>query len=254
MNAWVRAEGVGVRFTFDRQQRSVTPALARLLPGCTESWGLRGADVSLGPGDTVALVGRNGAGKTSLLRVIAGIYSPDEGRLEVTGRVGSLLAVSGGLIPLLTGAENAELLSVLAGRSRAQARAAVPAIRARSGLGDAFDRPVLTYSQGMMARLGFAAIEESAPDILLLDEVHEALDWEFHDVLEARVRAVADAGGIAIAAGQDHAKLARLCRRALLLDRGRVVADGPFEEIVARHHGALPERGSAHFGGIRRRG
>lgn len=238
MPAAVSARGLGVRFFFDRQKRPVTPLLAGVRRHCVESWGLRDLDLDLGPGESVGLMGANGAGKTTLLRAIAGVMEPDAGHLEVRGRVGSLLAIDGGLLPLLTGRENALLLGVLAGLSRADSRARLESIRDVSTLGDAFDRPVSTYSQGMRARLGFAVMEQTDPQVLLLDEVHEALDREFRERVEARVRTVVDAGGIVVAAGHDHGLLARMCESALLMEDGRVRARGPFAQVVAGYEGA----------------
>ena len=237
MNAAVIASGVGVRFLFDRHRRVVTPALAPFRRSGVETWGLRHLSLSIGPGDGVALIGPSGSGKTSLLRVIAGVLSPDEGQIDVHGRVGSLLSIEAGLMGALTGRENAVLLGVLAGLSRAESRDALASVRAQSRLGDPFDRPVASYSQGMRARLGFSVAEETRPDILVLDEVHEALDHEFRAVVERSAREVRDAGGIVIAAGHDHAILERLCERGLLMRDGNVEADGPFAEIRRDYEG-----------------
>jgi ABC-type polysaccharide/polyol phosphate transport system ATPase subunit len=103
-------------------------------------------------------------------------------------------------------------------------------VKERSGLGDAFERPVSSYSQGMRARLGFAVADETEPEILLLDEVHEALDHEFRAILERRAHEILAGGGVVVAAGHDHEMLRRLCTRGLWLHRGRVRADGGFEE------------------------
>ena len=131
----------------------------------------------------------------------------------------------------LTGRENALLLGVLAGLSRTESRDALASVREQSRLGEPFDRPVSSYSQGMRARLGFSVALETRPDILVLDEVHEALDHEFRAVVERCALEVGDAGGIVIAAGHDHAILERLCERGLLMQDGNVEADGPFAEI-----------------------
>jgi len=186
---------------------------------------------SIRPGQGVALIGPSGSGKTTLLRVMAGVLEPDTGSLEVRGRVGSLLSIDAGLMGLLTGRENSELLGVLAGLSRQDARAALPRVAERIDLEEAFDRPVGSYSQGMRARLGFAVAEEADPRILLLDEVHEALDHEFREIVEAKARSILEEGGIVMAAGHDHPLLERLCDRAILLRRGEVAADGAFESV-----------------------
>jgi lipopolysaccharide transport system ATP-binding protein len=228
----VRADGVGIRFCFDRQSRVVSPTLARLRRRSSDTWGLRDTSFAAEGGHGIALVGPSGSGKTTLLRVVAGVLAPDRGRIDVGGRVASLLSTDSGLMPVLTGRENALLLGVLAGLSRRQARALLPAIRAESGLGSDFDHPVSSFSQGMRARLGFAVAEQTEPQILLLDEVHEALDHEFRTRLEERAAGVIRAGGIVMAAGHDHPMLGRLCRRALLLRDGEVERDGAFEETV----------------------
>jgi len=236
--ASIRCANVGVRFQFDRQSRVVSPQLARLRRRGDESWGLRGVDLEVAGGEGVALLGASGAGKTTLLRAIGGILSPDEGSLEVRGTVASLLSVDAGLTPVLTGRENAVLLGVLAGLSRRDARKALEDVRARAGLGDAFDRPVSSYSQGMRARLGFAVAVYADANVLLLDEVHEALDHDFRAVVERFTRQLLAAGGIVVAAGHDHSLLEHICERALLLDRGSIAADGAFDDVVRAYTGA----------------
>jgi ABC-type polysaccharide/polyol phosphate transport system ATPase subunit len=181
------------------------------------------------------LIGASGSGKTTLLRVLAGVYEPDRGRIRVDGRVASLLSVTAGLLPLLTGRENALLLGVLGGLSRRSAARALPTIKARSALGDAFERPVLTYSQGMKARLGLAVADEATPEILVLDEVHEALDHEFRHHLQERAHAILADGGVVVAAGHDHPMLASLCSHALWLEEGSVREHGPFDEVQPRY-------------------
>jgi ABC-type polysaccharide/polyol phosphate transport system ATPase subunit len=232
----IHLDKLGVRFAFDRQRRPVTPMAARIRRRCTHSWALHDVDLEIGPGQSVALVGVNGAGKTTLLRVLAGVLPADAGTAVVDGRVGSLLSIQAGVTGLLTGRENAQLLGVLKGRSRSGARAALDDIRERSGLGEAFDRPVASYSQGMRARLGFAVIAGMDPEILLLDEVHEALDHDFRNIMEERAREIIRKGGIVVAAGHDHAELSRLCDRALMLRDGQVAQAGPLAELGTFDH------------------
>ncbi len=233
------AEGVGVQFFFNRHLRVVTPGEARLRGQGLTTWGLRDVTFSIGGGDGTALIGRSGSGKTTLLRVLAGVYAPDRGKLDVRGRLASLLSVDAGLLSLLSGRENALLLGVIAGLPRRVVLKAMEDIKARSGLQEAFERPVLTYSQGMRARLGFAVAEEVDPQILLLDEVHEALDHEFRSFLQERAHAILERGGIVVAAGHDHPMLARLCTRALWLEDGHIRADGAFEDVQRRYVAAV---------------
>lgn len=231
MNAAVVAEGLGVHFFFDRQHRVVTPTLAHLRRRSSDLWGIRGVDLSIGPGEGVALIGANGAGKSTLLRVIARVLPADAGRIETRGRVAALLSVDAGLMPTLTGRENCVLLGVLAGLPRREARRALGAIQERTALGEEFDHPVSSYSQGMRARLGFAVADQVGPDILLLDEVHEAIDHDSRAEVERRADEVRRGGGIVVVAGHDHELLERLCERALLLSEGTLEADGDFAEV-----------------------
>jgi ABC-type polysaccharide/polyol phosphate transport system ATPase subunit len=231
----IRAEEIGIRFTFDRHRRVVTPNTARFRSGTSTNWGIRGVSFSALGGEGIGLIGRSGSGKTTMLRTLAGVYVPDEGRLQVRGPVASLLAIDAGLLSLLTGRENALLLGVLGGLSRRQSKRALDAVKDRSGLGDAFEYPVSAYSQGMRARLGFAVAEEVEPRILLLDEVHEALDHEFRAIVQERAQTLIDAGGVVVATGHDHPMLETLCSRAIYLHHGSIRADGPFSEVQSMY-------------------
>jgi lipopolysaccharide transport system ATP-binding protein len=180
----VEAAGLGVRFMFDTHGSVVTPARSRLALRRTEAWGLRDVDLEIESGQGVALIGATGSGKTSLLRAIAGVLPADEGTLRVEGRVASMLSIDAGLLPTLTGRENALLLAVLGGSGRAEAKSRLELVKERSGLGEFFERPASAYSQGMRARLGFTATTALAPEVILLDEVHEALDHSFRTTME----------------------------------------------------------------------
>jgi ABC-type polysaccharide/polyol phosphate transport system ATPase subunit len=224
VRAAVIAENLGVRFEIDRQKRPVTPVMLHVRRRCQTIWALRNMSFTIEAGAGVALVGPNGAGKTTLLRAMAGVLPADEGRVAVRGRVGSLLSVDAGLMPWLTGRENSLLLGVLAGLPKQRVFDALESLERRSGLAGAFDRPVSTYSQGMCARLGFAVTEATDPDVLLLDEVHEAMDDAFRTKVQARALEIRERGGIVVAAGHDHLELTRLCDRALVLDRSGIRA------------------------------
>src|SRR5204862_3046906 len=157
---------------------------------------------------------------------------PDEGRVEVRGRVGTMLATGFGLQVLLTGRENSLLLGVLAGLSLADTRARMDEIAARARLDEAFDRPIHTYSMGMRARLHLAAIQSISAHVLLLDEAFEALDHEFRGIIEVYGRELRERGGIVVAAGHDHAAPDRLCPRAVWLEGWRLRGAGPCAELL----------------------
>jgi ABC-type polysaccharide/polyol phosphate transport system ATPase subunit len=223
--------GAGVRFLFDRHRRVVTPMAARLRRGVTETWGLREVSIRAEAGEGIALLGSSGSGKTTLLRLLAGIYLPDEGSVQVDGQIASLLSIDAGLLPPLTGRENATLMMTLGGVRRSLAIGELDEVRQSSALDVQFERPVSSYSQGMRARLSLGVSEMFGASVLLLDEVHEALDHAFRAVLETHTRALCDRGGIVVAAGHDHPMLERLCSRGIWLEGGRVRLEGDLEDV-----------------------
>jgi ABC-type polysaccharide/polyol phosphate transport system ATPase subunit len=240
--ALMHLDNAGVRFDFDSLRRVLSPTLRRIRRVRATAWGLREIDLRVEPGEALAIVGPTGSGKTTLLRVLAGVMPPDEGTARIEGRVGSLLATGAGVGVWLTGRENSEMLGVLGGLSLEESRAGLEFVAERSRLGDAFDRPVHTYSEGMRARLGFAVIELVSPRILLLDEVFEALDHEFRAIVEDYARALRDSGGIVVAAGHDHTALERMAPRAVWLSDGRLLGDGPFAEVIPAYRAAIGQR------------
>jgi ABC-type polysaccharide/polyol phosphate transport system ATPase subunit len=231
MEVGVRLEGVGVRFLLDRQRRPLTPVLARLRRHGSTVWGLKDVTLEFRPGEAVALVGPSGSGKTTLLRAIARVLPTDVGTLTSSGRMGYLLSTDAGLLPSLTARDNAQLLGVIGGLSRAEVRDAIQPIKRRSGLQSAFERNAAGLSAGMKARLGVATAWETDPQILLLDEVHEALDQDFRTQLSDYAASLVARGGIVIAAGQDLGLMERMCERAVLMHDGSVVADGRYGQI-----------------------
>lgn len=233
----IRADGVGIHYLFDRQMRTISPTTARIRRSGGETWALTDVSFDIGAGEGVALLGASGSGKSTLLRVLAGVLEPDTGSVRTDGRVGSLLSVQAGVMSLLTGRENTLLLGVLAGMTPRLARAEMEEVKRRSGLGEHYERLVASYSQGMRARLGLAVIERTLPTILLLDEIHEALDHEFRDHVEAYAHELLAAGGVVVATGHDHPMLERLCTRALLLRGGRLVNDGDFRAVQRTYLG-----------------
>lgn len=237
----IEAEDVGIHYLFDRQQRTISPTMTRLRRSGGETWALREVTFEIGAGEGVALLGASGSGKSTLLRAIAGVLEPDVGRLATRGRVGSLLSVQAGVMSLLTGRENTLLLGVLAGMTPRQARGEMEEVKRRSGLGGHYERLVASYSQGMRARLGLAVIERTEPTILLLDEIHEALDHEFRNHVETYAHGLLAAGGVVVATGHDHPMLERLCTRALLLKDGRLVCEGMFADVQRTYLGALEQ-------------
>lgn len=177
-------------------------------------------------GDRLALVGRNGAGKTSLLKVLYGIYEPTEGKVEIRGRVDALFNINLGFRREATGRRNIELRGLINGWSANEIARRMDEIIEFSELGEFIDMPFKTYSQGMAARLAFATATSFEPEILLMDEWIGAGDPAFQDRARARMEAMTAKAGIIVLASHNHALLQRTCNKVLELEKGRVAYFG----------------------------
>jgi ABC-type polysaccharide/polyol phosphate transport system ATPase subunit len=249
VEAAVSVRDAGVRFRVPRRSRlGRTPRLVGA--GRWEMWGLQGVSLDVGHGEVLGLLGPNGAGKTTLLRVVAGIYRPDRGTVRVDGRVTPFLTPSAGLNDSLSGWENIELGGVLLGLSAKRTREVAPAIAEFSGLGDFLDAPARTYSSGMRARLGFALVAFSEPDVMVVDEVMGAGDEEFRERSQAKMRELIRGGRTVLMASHVLPTLAEMCHRVVRLDQGRIVDDGEPEPVVERYLDELHRGG--HVAEIRR--
>ena len=197
-----------------------------------EFWALRGIDLNLPRGEVLGVVGANGAGKSTLLRVIAGIYSPDRGQVQSQGTIATLLSLGAGFNLRRPGRENVYNNGILLGLTREQIDEKMDAIVAMSDLGDFIDAPVMTYSSGMRARLGFSIAVNVDPDILLIDEVVGAGDERFRK----RVGTIFDqlTGGRATIVFVSHSTdlVKEHCTRAVWLEKGRIRLDGDAAGVV----------------------
>jgi ABC-type polysaccharide/polyol phosphate transport system ATPase subunit len=196
-------------------------------------------DVSLDirAGDRVAIVGANGAGKTTLLRVLAGIYHPTAGSVDVNGRCLSLFDLSAGFDEEATGYENIMRRGLVIGARRADIDARRAEIAEFSELGDRLDLPLRTYSSGMMLRLIFAIATAVEGEIVLLDEWIGVGDQQFRRKARQRLDEIVARAGILVLASHDIGLIQSTCNRAILLEEGRIVAAGATEDILGRYLG-----------------
>ncbi|MBV1796102.1 ABC transporter ATP-binding protein [Siccirubricoccus sp. G192] len=193
---------------------------------------LRDLDFSIGRGERVALVGHNGAGKTTLLRTLAGVYEPVAGRLEVQGSIGSLIDPSAGMDQESTGRENIMLRALFRGMTEEEGLVMAEEVGQFSGLGEFLDVPVRTYSAGMQVRLSFAMATVIAPEVLLMDEWFLAGDAEFMTRATERLERLVSDADILVLATHSMEIVRQWCTRAIRLDAGRIVADGPVAEVL----------------------
>ncbi len=208
------------------------------LGGGTEAdwrWVLLDVDVSIGPGEAVALLGINGSGKSTLLKMINGVMYPYAGSVDVRGRVGALIDVRGGIHPDLTGRENVYLYGSLVGLTRRQVAERFDEIVAFAELEHAVDRQVKFYSTGMQMRLGFAVASHVDPDILLVDEVLAVGDATFQQKCLDRIGLMLRRGTTLVFVSHDLAAVEATCDRGVWLDEGVVAADAPVREALGAY-------------------
>jgi ABC-type polysaccharide/polyol phosphate transport system ATPase subunit len=214
----------------------------------TEIWALKDVSLEIAPGESVGFVGRNGSGKTTFLRLVAGIFKPTTGTLEVEGSVGSLLELGAGFHPDFTGRENIFLSGAIYGLKRAEIRDSLDEIIEFAELERFIDLPVRTYSSGMYMRLGFAIASHLSADILLLDEVFAVGDEAFQRKCVDKVLEFRRSGGTILFVSHAAAAVERMCDRAVLLRDGQVAFDGEAHEALRRYSDMLvaQEAGSGH--------
>ncbi|MFL9939500.1 ABC transporter ATP-binding protein [Paraburkholderia graminis] len=189
-------------------------------------------------GDRIGLIGPNGAGKSTLLRALAGIYPPTAGTVTREGRAVPLLDISLGMDENSTGMQNIRLRGLLLGMSDAEVRAKQQEIADFCELGDYLDLPMRTYSSGMKVRLAFAVSTAVDAEILLLDEVMGVGDASFMHKAEARLADLRRRAEIVVLAMHSNSEIRRVCNKALWMERGRVRALGPVEDVVSQYEAA----------------
>ncbi len=200
-----------------------------------EFWALQNVKFEVKKGDRVGILGLNGAGKSTLLKVISGVFKPTEGRVIRNGRLVPLLELGAGFDPQYTGRENIYLYGAMLGYSKKFIEERFEEIVEFSELKEFIDVPIKNYSSGMKARLGFSIATLVSPDILILDEVLSVGDAKFRKKSEKKVLGMFDKGVTVLFVSHSLQQVQRLCNKAMILEKGKLIAYGDIDEISAKY-------------------
>jgi ABC-type polysaccharide/polyol phosphate transport system ATPase subunit len=196
---------------------------------------LDGINLTIHEGERLGIIGHNGAGKSTLLKVLAGIYPPTHGSVDIEGRICSMLDVGVGIEPDATGWDNITYRCYLQGDTPTEVAQKKQAIADFSELGDALRMPVRFYSTGMQVRLIFSIATAVEPEILLLDEILGAGDMNFQEKARQRMLSLIERARLMVIASHDMQTLQRLCSRVIWLDHGHILQDGPPQEVISQY-------------------
>jgi len=214
-----------------------------------EFWALRGVSFSVECGEAFGIIGGNGAGKSTILKLLTGIMRPTTGSIRVAGRISALIEVSAGFHQDLTGRENIYLNGAILGMTRDEIQKRFDAIVDFSGLEEFIDTPVKRYSSGMFARLGFSVAAHVDPDVLLVDEVLSVGDYLFQRKCMERMHAVIRNGATVVFVSHNLREVANLCQRSLLLEHGHVETIGPTSEVIQAYYKSTESQRSGGVNG-----
>lgn len=231
----LKVENVGIKFNLmeskvDNLKEYVIKLLKHELR-YQEFWALKNISFSVNKGERVGILGLNGAGKSTLLKIVAGVLKATEGKVTVNGKIAPLLELGAGFDPQYTGAENIYLYGAVLGYPKEFINEKYDEIIEFSELGDFIHVPVKNYSSGMKARLGFAIATLVEPEILILDEVLSVGDAKFRKKCEKRIMKMFDKGVTVLFVSHSIDQVKSICDRAIILDKGSLVADGTLEEV-----------------------
>lgn len=204
--------------------------------GKNEFWVLDDISFEVKRGESLGIIGHNGAGKSTMLKHLSGIMKPTKGTIEVNGKLSALIEVGAGFHPDLTGRENVFLNGTILGMSRLEIRQKFDEIVAFSGLEEFIDTPVKRFSSGMYARLGFSVAVHLEPDILVVDEVLSVGDYVFQKKGLEKMRSILENGATVLFVSHNLQAVSSLCKRAILLDHGQLLMDGPTQEVVNQYY------------------
>lgn len=237
MTAGIQLDGVWKRYALG-EAAGIRGLFSRGQPG-SEFWSLRDLNLRVEPGESIGLIGHNGAGKSTTLKLLAGITRPTRGRVHTQGRIASLINLGAGFHRELTGRENVFLNGVILGLTRREVRERFDDIVEFADIGEYVDTPVKQYSTGMYARLGFAVAAHVDPDILLVDEVLSVGDVEFQDRSLRKMLSFRDRGCGIVFVSHNLSAIEMMCQRAVWLDHGVARLEGPATEVVRAYLDAV---------------
>ena len=223
-----------------RTLREWVPALLKGRGWTDPFYALRDVTFSIDRGETVGIIGRNGSGKSTTLKLIAGVTAPTEGEVRVEGRVSPLIELGAGFHPDLTGRENVHLNASILGMSGKEIHQQFDNIVDFAELWEFIDTPVKRYSSGMYVRLGFAVAVHSNPEVLLVDEVLSVGDAFFQEKCLAKMHEFQRQGTTIVVVSHSLDLVASFCERAIWLDHGRIVAEGPAAAVVQQYTQTVP--------------
>jgi lipopolysaccharide transport system ATP-binding protein len=204
-----------------------------------EFWALRDISFELKRGETLGLIGHNGAGKTTMLRMLNGLIKPDQGRITVRGRMQALIALGAGFNPVLTGRENVYVNASVLGIPKAEIERRFDQIVDFSGIEEFIDTPVQSYSSGMTVRLGFSVAAHLEPDVLLVDEVLAVGDLAFKTKCQVRIQEMRGTGVAIVLVSHNLHTISHVCSRAITFEKGRMLYDGDTETAVDIYRDSL---------------
>jgi lipopolysaccharide transport system ATP-binding protein len=207
-----------------------------------EHWVLKHISFSLGAGEAIGLVGQNGAGKSTLLKMITGTLQPSEGKVQVNGRIAAILELGMGFNPELTGRQNVYHAAGLMGFNVGEINGAIDDIEAFAEIGEYFDHAVRTYSSGMQMRVAFSVATAFRPEILIIDEALSVGDSYFQHKSFGRIKEYQKAGTTLLIVSHDRGSIQALCSRAILLDGGTIIKDGPPEEVMDYYNAIIAQK------------